>query len=201
MSFLFSESQQFLGRVKVLDIRLSREFISKTGAQYTILEEDDIRAKLLSRSDFAHKGTMGKALIIAGSYGMAGAAVLATRACLRSGVGKVVVHTPKRNYDIMQTAVPEAVMQIDHEDAYFSEPVSVEDFDALGIGPGLGQVEITAIAMISQIRRTQCPIVVDADALNMLASHRAWLQQLPKKIIMTPHAAEFDRLNGTPSIG
>ena len=182
-------------------IRLSREFISKTGAQYTILEEDDIRAKLLSRGDFAHKGTMGKALIIAGSYGMAGAAVLATRACLRSGVGKVVVHTPKRNYDIMQTAVPEAVMQIDHEDAYFSEPVSVEDFDALGIGPGLGQVEITAIAMISQIRRTQCPIVVDADALNMLASHRAWLQQLPKKIIMTPHAAEFDRLNGTPSIG
>ena len=176
LSFLFSESQQFLGRVKVLDIRLSREFISKTGAQYTILEEDDIRAKLLSRSDFAHKGTMGKALIIAGSYGMAGAAVLATRACLRSGVGKVVVHTPKRNYDIMQTAVPEAVMQIDHEDAYFSEPVSVEDFDALDIGPGLGQVEITAIAMISQIRRTQCPIVVDADALNMLASHRAWLQ-------------------------
>ena len=71
----------------------------------------------------------------------------------------------------------------------------------MGIGPGLGQVEITAIAMISQIRRTQCPIVVDADALNMLASHRAWLQQLPKKIIMTPHAAEFDRLNGTPSIG
>ena len=201
LSFLFSESQQFLGRVKVLDIRLSREFISKTGAQYTILEENDIRAKLIPRNDFAHKGTMGKALIIAGSYGMAGAAVLATRACLRSGVGKVVVHTPKRNYDIMQTAVPEAVMQIDHEDAYFSEPVSVEDFDALGIGPGLGQVEITAIAMISQIRRTQCPIVVDADALNMLASHRAWLQQLPKKIIMTPHAAEFDRLNGTPSIG
>ena len=83
--------------------------------------------------------------------------MLATRACLRSGVGKVVVHTPKRNYDIMQTAVPEAVMQIDHEDAYFSEPVSVEDFDALGIGPGLGQVEITAIAMISQIRRNTMP--------------------------------------------
>ena len=201
LSFLFCESQQFLGRVKVLDIRLSREFICKTGAQYTILEENDIRAKLIPRNDFAHKGTMGQALIIAGSYGMAGAAVLATRACLRSGAGKVVVHTPKRNYDIMQTAVPEAVMQIDHEETYFSEPVNVEDFDSLGIGPGLGQQENTAIAMISQIRRTQCPVVVDADALNMLASHRAWLQQLPKNIIMTPHAAEFDRLSGTPANG
>ena len=83
LSFLLGESQQFLGRVKVLDIRLSREFISKTGAQYAILEENEVRAKLLSRDDFAHKGSMGKALIIAGSYGMAGAAILSTRACLR----------------------------------------------------------------------------------------------------------------------
>ena len=187
--------------MKVLDIRLSREFISKTGAQYAILEESEVREKLLTRGDFVHKGTMGNALLIAGSYGMAGAAVLATRACLRSGAGKVTVHTPKKNYDIMQTAVPEAIMQIDHEETYFSEAVNVEDFDALGIGPGLGQQENTAIAMISQIRRAQCPVVADADALNMLASHRAWLQQLPKNIIMTPHAAEFDRLNGTPSNG
>ena len=201
LSFLLGESQQFLGRVKVLDIRLSREFISKTGAQYAILEESEVREKLLTRGDFVHKGTMGNALLIAGSYGMAGAAVLATRACLRSGAGKVTVHTPKKNYDIMQTAVPEAIMQIDHEETYFSEAVNVEDFDALGIGPGLGQQENTAIAMISQIRRAQCPVVADADALNMLASHRAWLQQLPKNIIMTPHAAEFDRLNGTPSNG
>ena len=86
LSFLFCESQQFLGRVKVLDIRLSREFICKTGAQYTILEENDIRAKLIPRNDFAHKGTMGQALIIAGSYGMAGAAVLAI---VMSFVGKV----------------------------------------------------------------------------------------------------------------
>ena len=81
----------------------------------------------------------------------------------------------------MQTAVPEAIMQMDYEETCFSEAVSVEDFDALGIGPGLGQQENTAIAMISQIRRAQCPVVVDADALNMLASHRAWLQQLPKE--------------------
>ena len=97
---------------------------------------------------------------------------------------------------ILQISVPEAVVQLDPEETIFSEAVDTEDYDALGIGPGLGQSETTAIALIAQLRRTQCPIVADADALNMLANHRAWLQQLPKGIIMTPHPAEFDRLQG-----
>ena len=130
---------------------------------------------------------------------MAGAAVLATRACLRSGVGKVTAITPKKNYDIMQIAVPEAVLQMDHEETAFTEAVDTDGFDALGIGPGLGRQETTAIAMIAQIRRAQCPIVADADALNILASHRAWMQQLPKGIIMTPHPQELDRLTGSPA--
>jgi NAD(P)H-hydrate epimerase len=67
----------------------------------------------------------------------------------------------------------------------------------MGIGPGLGVSEQTAIAMISQVRRTQCPVVVDADAINMLATHRAWMQQLPKGIILTPHPKEFDRMEGS----
>ena len=142
---------------------------------------------------------MGNALIIAGSYGMSGAAILTTRACLRSGVGKVTVHTPKKNYDIMQISVPEAILQMDHEETAFTEAVDTDDFDALAIGPGLGRQEPTAIAMIAQIRRAQCPIVADADALNILASHRAWMQQLPKGIIMTPHAKELDRLTGSPA--
>jgi len=201
LSFLFSDMQPFLGELKVLDIRLSQEYINKTEAQFSILEEEDIRSRLLHRGDFAHKGQMGNALIVAGSYGMAGASVLATKACLRSGVGKATVHTPKKNYDIMQISVPEAVMQMDHEETTFSEAVDTEDFDALGIGPGLGQSENTAIAMISQIRRAQCPVVADADALNMLANHRAWMQQLPRNIIMTPHPLEFDRLSGSPANG
>lgn len=148
------------------------------------------------RNDFAHKGSMGNALLIAGSYGMTGAAILATKACLRAGVGKVTTHTPKRNYDIMQISVPEAVLQLDHEETYFSEPTDADTFDAVGIGPGLGINEGTAIALIAQIRRTACPLVVDADAINILASHRAWMQQLPKGIIMTPHPKELDRLVG-----
>ena len=199
LSFLFGDAQQFIGKLKVLDIRLSPEYIQKTEAQYHVLEENDIRSRLLHREDFAHKGNMGNALIVAGSYGMAGAAVLATRACLRSGVGKVTAITPKKNYDIMQIAVPEAVLQMDHEETAFTEAVDTDGFDALGIGPGLGCQETTAIAMIAQIRRAQCPIVADADALNILASHRAWMQQLPKGIIMTPHPKELDRLTGSPA--
>lgn len=196
LSFLFPENQTFIGRVKTLDIRISREGIEATNAQYTIAEEKDIRPLMKPRSPFAHKGTMGNALIIAGSYGMGGAAILAARACLRAGAGKVTLHTPKHNNVITQIAVPEAVVQLDPEETSFSEPVDTEDFNALGIGPGIGRTETTAIALIAQLRRTQCPIVADADALNILANHRAWLQQLPKGIIMTPHPKEFDRMNG-----
>lgn len=199
LSMMMADCQKYIGRLRVLDIRLSKEYIDKTEANCRILEEQDVRRLLMPRDDFAHKGAMGNALIIAGSYGMAGAAVLATRACLRSGVGKVTVHTPRRNYLVMQTAVPEAVMQMDHEETYFSESVDSTDFDALGIGPGLGLVENTAIALIGQIRRTSCPIVVDADALNILANHQAWMQQLPAGIIMTPHPKEFDRMAGSTS--
>ena len=196
LSMLFAENQPYIGELKVLDIRLSREGIEKIDAQYTMIEEADIRPLLLPRSPFAHKGSMGNALLIAGSYGMAGAAILATEACLRAGAGKVTTHSPRKNVAIMQTAVPEAVLQIDREETAFSEAVDTEDFQAVGIGPGLGTSEQTAIAMIAQLRRTQCPVVCDADAINILASHRAWLQQLPKDIIMTPHPKEFDRLDG-----
>ena len=122
--------------------------------------------------------------------------MLAAKACLRSGAGKVTVRTPKKNVAILQTAIPEAILQIDREETTFTEAVETEDFQALGIGPGLGTSEQTSIAMIAQLRRAQCPIVCDADAINMLANHHAWIQQLPKDIILTPHPKEFDRLEG-----
>ena len=196
LAFFFPENQEFLGKVRVLDIRLSAEGIQKIDAQYNIIEETEIRPLILGRDRYAHKGNMGNALLIAGSYGMAGAAVLAAKACLRSGAGKVTIHSPKRNNVILQISVPEAIVQLDTEETIFSEAVDTEGYTALGIGPGLGQNETSAIALIAQLRRTQCPIVADADALNMLANHRAWMTQLPKGIIITPHPKEFDRLEG-----
>ncbi len=199
LSFLFPENQKYIGRLRILDIRLSQEGIEKIDASYSIIEEQDVRALLKPRDPFAHKGQMGHALLVAGSYGMAGAAILAAKACLRTGVGKVTVHTPRKNCQILQVAVPEAVLQLDHEETIVTEAVDTENYQALGIGPGLGQSESTAISLIAQLRRATCPIVADADALNILASHRAWKQQLPKGIIMTPHAKELDRMEG-PSV-
>ena len=196
LAFFFPEFQQLIGQLRILDIRLSKEGMEQIDTDFSVIEENDIRALMLSRNPFAHKGQMGHALLVAGSYCMAGAAVLAARACLRSGAGKVTVNSPKRNIAILQTSVPEAIVQSGTEETFFAEAVDTEDYDALGIGPGLGQSEQTAIALIAQLRRTQCPIVADADALNMLANHRAWLQQLPKGIILTPHPIELDRLEG-----
>ena len=196
LSFLFAENQQFIGQLRILDIRLSQEGIQKMDASYTIIEENDIRNSLLPRSPYAHKGQMGTALLIAGSYCMAGAAVLAAKACLRSGVGKLTVSSPRRNIPVLQQAVPEAVIKTGTEETIFAESIDTEEYNALGIGPGLGQSEQTAIALIAQLRRTQCPMIADADAINILANHRAWIQQLPKGIILTPHPKEFDRLEG-----
>ena len=196
LAFLFAEHHQFVGELQVLDIGISREGIDKTDASFTMVEADDARKLLRTRDPFAHKGHMGHALLIAGSYGMAGAAVLAARACMRAGAGKVTVHTPKRNVQILQQAVPEAVLQMDREETIFSETVPTDDFSAMAIGPGLGTIEQTCIALIAQLRRATCPVVADADALNIVAARHAWMQQLPKGIIMTPHPKEMDRLEG-----
>ena len=179
LAMLFEDNQQFIGRLRVLDIRLSQKYIEQTNTNFQILEESDVRERLLTRGDFVNKGLMGHALIVAGSYGMAGAAVLAGRACMRSGVGKLTVCTPRRNYDVMQISLPEAVLSTGKEDYFFTEPLDTEHYDAVGMGPGMGQHEDTAIALISQIRRTQCPMVIDADALNILASRLHVLYDLP----------------------
>ena len=199
LSFLFAENQQFIGELMVVDINISKEGMAQVDAHVTILEEDDVRCRMRQRDDFAHKGTMGHALIIAGSRGMAGAAMLATKACLRSGVGKVTVHTPAANIIPLQIGVPEAILDIDPDNCFFTEAVSTDRFQAMGIGPGLGNNENSAITMIGQLRRAQCPIVIDADAINILATHKAWMQQLPAGCILTPHIGEFERLEGASS--
>ncbi len=201
LAMYLADNESCLGEIQVLDIELSQEFVRRTPSAYYLLEPDDIRNQLRPRSKFSHKGTMGHAMLFAGSYGMAGAAILAARAAMRSGAGKLTVHTPLCNNDILQTAVPEAILQHDRGETYYTELVDTADYDAVALGPGLGQNEETAIALMSQIRRTQCPMVLDADALNILSQHRAWLTQLPRELILTPHPAEFDRLAGTTSNG
>ena len=126
LSFLFPENEDIVGEWQLLDIQLKKDFIDTAQSPYYITEEEEIRSLIKPRKRFAHKGAFGHALLIAGSYGMAGASILSARACLRSGVGLLTVHVPIHNHDLLQTTVPEAIVQTDIHDHYFAEPVDTD---------------------------------------------------------------------------
>jgi NAD(P)H-hydrate epimerase len=196
LSFFFAENEDYLGEWELLDINLSQEGIENNFTSWHLTEESDIKKLIKPRKRFAHKGNYGHALLIAGSYGMAGASVLAAKACLKTGVGLLTVHTPLKNNDILQTAVPEAMAQHDMHENYFTTPVYPDSYTSIAIGPGLGQSEETAAALMEQIKLCQEPIVLDADALNIIAEHRQILPSIPRGSILTPHPKELDRLVG-----
>ncbi len=149
----------------------------------------------MQRNPKGHKGTFGHALLIAGQWGMAGASILAAEAALRSGIGKITVHTPLRNNDILQIAVPEAIIHHDCSPAYWTEPVAtLSSYQAVAIGPGIGTHPDTANAFIHQLENISVPLVLDADALNILAQHPDAFQILPPVTILTPHLGEFHRI-------
>ena len=196
LSFLFPENEDIVGEWKLLDIELKQTYIDAAESNFQITEEDEIRQLITPRKRFAHKGTFGHGLLIAGSYGMAGASILAAQSCLRSGIGLLTVHTPIHNHDILQTTVPEAIVHTDIHERYFAQPMHLNRYRALAIGPGIGQEEDTALAMMEQIQGSSLPIVLDADAINILSSHRNWLGRIPKQCILTPHIGELERLIG-----
>ena len=157
-------------------------------------------AQRTARGKFAHKGTFGHALLIAGAHGTIGAAILAARACLRSGVGLLTVHSPNCGYTSLQTAAPEAMVHTDVNERVWSEAVHVASYDAIGIGCGIGQSAETRHALraflhrLAQQSKPAQPLVLDADALNIMASEPDLLALLPPNSILTPHPKEFERL-------
>ena len=196
LAFLFPENEKYVGEVQLLDIGLSKEVEASLKTHLWLTEPEDVRPLLRTRSRFAHKGSMGHALLVAGSRGMAGAAILAARAALRSGVGKVSVHTPHANTDILQITVPEAIVQMDIDQEFVSSALEASNYQAIGIGPGLGQSRYTATPIHDYITQQAAPMVLDADALNHLADHREWLADLPTDCILTPHPKEMERIVG-----
>lgn len=195
-AFLLPENESFVGEWHILDIGLHPEFIQKTQVENFYLLKQDIRPLIKKRGRFSHKGTYGHALLVAGSYGKMGAAILSAKACLRSGVGLLHVHIPKAGYTILQTALPEAMLSIDRYDHYFSEIPDLAPFNAIGIGPGLGMEHQSQMAMKLLIQNYRNPMVIDADGLNILAQNKTWLSFLPPNSILTPHPKEFERLAG-----
>lgn len=154
------------------------------------LEIEHIKQLLKKRLPDSHKGNFGHALLIAGSTNKIGAAIIATKACLRSGVGLVTISIPKKERVSIFTAIPEAMI------AFRKEKVDFSIYNATAIGPGLGVNEDSIKLVKSVLENTNQPIVLDADALNILAKNQDWLNQLPKNTILTPHPKEFDRLFG-----
>ncbi len=196
LSFLLAENAEYVGRWKMLDILLHPDAVEGMPTPFALIDEKDLEYVFPPRPCFAHKGMFGHALLIAGSRGKMGAALLAARACLRSGAGLLTVHVPQKGETVLQTAFPEAMVDLDTNADHFSFISDTSAYAAIGIGPGLGTHADSLKAFTHLLQVVEKPLVVDADALNLLAGHREWLKRLPPRSILTPHPKEFDRLAG-----
>lgn len=170
----------------------------------TTITIEMLKTLVRSRPEDGHKGTFGHALLVAGSYGMAGAGILAGKACMRSGVGKLTVHIPRCNNEIMQISLPEAILHHDTSEVCWTSLPFVKSgnvaYNAIGIGPGIGTADETAEALhqlLLALKNSRVPMVVDADALNILARNPEWFKLLPEGTIITPHPLEYSRLKNT----
>jgi len=196
LSLLFPENEIYAGKVVVLDIGLHPDALDRTETPYRITEKAEVREMIPARSRFAHKGMAGHALLIAGSYGKMGAALLASRACMRSGAGLLTVHVPRAGYTVMQSGSPEAMCSADEDFNYVTRLPGLGKYNAIGAGPGLGTEPDTQKALLELLETAEVPLLLDADALNILSENRQWFEKLPANSILTPHPGEFRRLFG-----
>lgn len=195
IAFLLYENAPYVGNVHVLDIQLHPKGMEEIPSSYYLFGKEEATQFLHRRTKFSHKGTYGHALLVAGSYGMVGAALLGAKAALRTGCGLLTVHVPSRCCDVLQISVPEAIASLDADETAFGELPDLSRFNAVGVGPGLGRKAQTHKALSDLIENVRVPLVMDADALNIVAEE-GWLSRLPKNTIITPHPKEFDRLAG-----
>jgi ADP-dependent NAD(P)H-hydrate dehydratase / NAD(P)H-hydrate epimerase len=194
LAFLLPENASSVGEVHILPIDL----LTDADGRYQITDAQQIKSIYQPRKPFSHKGTFGHALLIAGSEGKMGAAVLSAKACLHTGVGLLSCHVPKCGYEIIQTTVPSAMCfideQYDHSASFFNTDVS--KFKTIGIGPGLGTSQGSSWALGRLLDKYQQPMVLDADALNILSTSPDLMAKVPANSILTPHPKEFERLFG-----
>jgi ADP-dependent NAD(P)H-hydrate dehydratase / NAD(P)H-hydrate epimerase len=197
ISFFFAENERFTGKWEVLPIGLHPEGIARTHSDFFYIEKEDVSKIIIPRSKFAHKGIFGHALLIAGAYGKIGAAVMASKSCLRAGTGLLTTHVPGTGYPVIQSTVPEAMASIDAHDFIFSEVPDLMPYSAIGIGPGLGKNHQTKRAFHELIKNATVPLVIDADGLNILSEKKEWLEEINGNAILTPHPGEFSKLAGS----
>ncbi len=197
-AFLYAENAEYTGDIHILDIGLHTDFYASAYTPYELTDDMVIHSIHKPRNRFAHKGNFGHALLIAGSYGKIGAAVLSSKACLRSGVGLLTTHVPNCGYEILQTTVPEAMLMTDVNSSFITK---IEDdllkYGSIGIGPGIGTSSETKMMLREVFDTYRHPVVLDADALNIISTQKDLLKLIPPGSILSPHPKEFERLFGS----
>lgn len=196
LSLLLPQNEDQSGELIIRSIGLVEEYIQSLSSNYYFSTLPFVQSFVKHRSRFSHKGRAGKNLLVAGSHGKMGAAILTGRACLRSGAGLLTMHTPGCGQNVLQNSVPEAMVIVDDNETMISNMKSITDFDVIGIGPGIGTDKSTANALKQILDQYDRPMVIDADALNILSANKDWYSQIPKGSVLTPHPGEFKRLVG-----
>ena len=197
LAFLLPENGAFVGELHVLDIGLHPEFYRFVESCYELTDEKIISNIYKARKPFAHKGNFGHALLVTGSYGKMGAAVLCARACLRTGAGLTTCHIPKCGYEIMQTTVPEAMVMVDFNSSVLTNiDEDLAKYSCIGLGPGIGTASETKRLLEEIFNVYRNSVVLDADGLNIISSEKKLLRNIPPGSILTPHPKEFERLFG-----
>lgn len=192
--FLHPETGTFCGKIHLLDIGLSKEIIEKTATENFIISDEMISKIYQPRNDYAHKGNFGKSCIIAGSFGKIGAAILATKSAMKTGSGITFSLAPKCGYEALQSICPEAMYLYAGEN--YVNQIKIENDFSIGIGPGLGTDPETETALIEFLKNYEKPVVLDADALNLISKNLENLNLIPGNSVLTPHPKEFERLFG-----
>lgn len=198
LAFMLPENAPYVGDWQVVPIGLDEHFISQASSDYFYLDSTHIKSLYKSRLKFAHKGNFGHALLMVGSYGKMGAGILASRAALRTGVGLLTVHVPACGYDILQNTVAEAMISTDPAEKMITRlpELPSQGYAAIGLGCGIGQSRGTAYMIQSLLNEIKKPLVLDADALNLISQDKNLLEYLPKHSILSPHPKEFERIVG-----
>lgn len=198
LAFFLPETARFAGNVQIIDIGIDRQYLAENPAKAVLIGEEQAASLYQPRSKFTHKGDYGHTYIVGGSYGMMGSVVLASKAALRIGVGKVTSVIPQCGYDILQISVPEAMVEVVPHDIHLADmnlELKKEDIVAFGMGAGTNEKSIEFLTTL--LNQVKTPMLIDADGLNMLSKHPELLELIPEKSILTPHPKELERLIGS----
>ncbi len=200
LAMLLPESGESAGNVVVVPIGLDEKFIENCDTPHYYITPEWIEKLCKPRAKFSHKGNYGHVLLVCGSATMPGAAILATGGALRSGCGLVTVHIPKAERFALIARHPSAMLSLDDGECFSAPPDALERFSAIGVGPGLGRdpKTVAAIGKLLEAAASEhkIPMVLDADALNIIVYNLDYKRHIPTGSVLTPHPGELGRLVG-----